>query len=262
MGNLGNWLQFGGLAHGELLVKADGDDVSFPERTARIVAAWMQGGKRAKIVSHRGLRFEDETLRSLGPTWQPSAALPLGACQAWTPDCWTRFDNTVPQERAVTDDFVFAPRAMAISQTGEEVILSDILVCYRVGNGISTKGKGYREPILRTWRAMENAKRIVLAELKDVERSLPEDRFAAVRHDAERDLTRAAAYAALLGGTFRERWRAFRALGNVGWRGLLLNVAYLLPRKPGDVILNAFMWLKRRIALMRYGEKIVFPTQK
>ena len=39
------------LAHGELLVAADGDDVSRPERTARLVEAWISEGRPAALVS-------------------------------------------------------------------------------------------------------------------------------------------------------------------------------------------------------------------
>ena len=39
------------LASGELIVAADGDDVSLPERTARLVDAWLHHGKPAALVS-------------------------------------------------------------------------------------------------------------------------------------------------------------------------------------------------------------------
>jgi glycosyltransferase involved in cell wall biosynthesis len=38
------------LAKGELIVASDGDDVSLPERTTRVVAAWLQHGKPAALV--------------------------------------------------------------------------------------------------------------------------------------------------------------------------------------------------------------------
>jgi hypothetical protein len=39
------------LARGDLLVAADGDDISRPERTARLVDAWLANGKPAAVVS-------------------------------------------------------------------------------------------------------------------------------------------------------------------------------------------------------------------
>ena len=39
------------LAHGELLVAADGDDVSLPHRTDRCVEVWLEAGKPAAIAS-------------------------------------------------------------------------------------------------------------------------------------------------------------------------------------------------------------------
>ena len=54
LGSLGNWEETCSLAYGELLVKADGDDVSSPDRVARIAAAWMADGRRAMAVCHSG----------------------------------------------------------------------------------------------------------------------------------------------------------------------------------------------------------------
>jgi glycosyltransferase involved in cell wall biosynthesis len=45
------------LTSGELIVAADGDDVSLPERTTRFVEAWLQHGKPAALVS--GVSFID-----------------------------------------------------------------------------------------------------------------------------------------------------------------------------------------------------------
>jgi glycosyltransferase involved in cell wall biosynthesis len=46
-------------ASGELIIAADGDDVSLPERTSRFVEAWLQHGKPAALVC--GVRFLDAT---------------------------------------------------------------------------------------------------------------------------------------------------------------------------------------------------------
>lgn len=52
LGNMGNWLKLCELSKGELLVKADGDDISLPARTEKIVRAWKNDNYRAKVVYH------------------------------------------------------------------------------------------------------------------------------------------------------------------------------------------------------------------
>lgn len=58
LGNLGNWEVICSLTKGELIVKADGDDVSTPDRVARTVEAWRKNGKKALAVCHSGWQID------------------------------------------------------------------------------------------------------------------------------------------------------------------------------------------------------------
>ena len=77
-GDLGNWLKLCSVAKGKLLVKADGDDVSLPERTERIVAAWMADGCRATVISNGGFLMGPRGGR-MGRMWQVNAKFAAGA---------------------------------------------------------------------------------------------------------------------------------------------------------------------------------------
>lgn len=256
LGNLRNWEVFGRLAKGELLIKADGDDISLPERTEKIVAAWVEDGKRAKVVSHRAVKFLDDG-RSLGPMWQPTIWQCLGTCQAWTPDCWSLFPSPLPDDKYTIDDYIFSTRAQAAGG-GTQVLMPDILTLYRMGSGITSHGKGYRQRVLRVWSIMAHSKRIALDDLEKAKENLLPANYELARRHAESDMKRAAAYEKLLGSkSFRERFSGFCALANQGPKAFILHMVYILPAWLGDVFLNALDAVKAKRALARYGQKII-----
>lgn len=129
LGNCKNWERCGELAHGELLIKADGDDVSLPERTARVAAAWAKAGKAANVVSH-GCEVVDTHGRKIGVRNDADVRHPLGACMAWSRDCFAGWPEI--RARFAYDDIVFSVRARLL---GGEIVLPDRLVRYRVGSG-------------------------------------------------------------------------------------------------------------------------------
>lgn len=151
LGNCKNWEMCGKLAHGELLVKADGDDVSLPERTERIVAAWIKDGKRATVVSH-GCEVVNLAGNVVGTRTDISAKHPHGACMAWSKACfegWPEIDTTVAY-----DDIVYTYRARML---GSEVVFKDLLVRYCVGSGATSVAGEYRGPLLRSYRGIMDA---------------------------------------------------------------------------------------------------------
>lgn len=144
LGNTGNWLRVCELAKGELLIKADGDDVSLPERTEKVVSAWLKTGKRAIVVSHRGWNMTPDGHR-FGVFRPISRVEPLGTAMAWRPECLTAFDNDIDGFKFYDDD-VFARRARMLDgyKTADglvlsgEVVMDEPLIEYRVGTGAST----------------------------------------------------------------------------------------------------------------------------
>ncbi len=134
LGNLGNWQKCCELSHGEMLIKADGDDVSLPERTTKVMESWIRGGKRAKMISCAAWAISPSGKR-VNKVAPPTIRLIRGAMCAWSRDCYSSFSQDSKYPR-VFDDHVYASRVEILG--GETIQLPEILVLYRLGSGAST----------------------------------------------------------------------------------------------------------------------------
>jgi len=136
------------LTRGAFVVQNAGDDVSAPERTERLVAAWLDSGRRAKAI-HSARRRLDEA-GGLHEVFDDARVLanqtPLevirdhgtlvGASLGWDRDLWTVFG---PLGRTpVFDDF---PTCFRASLIGTVAYLPEPLLHYRMG-GTSTRPAG------------------------------------------------------------------------------------------------------------------------
>ena len=264
LGNLGNWLKFGELAHGELLVKADGDDISLPERTSRIVDVWLAGGKRTKCISHRAIAF-DGNWRSLGVIGSTQPAGNWGCCCAYTPDCWSFFGNCKSLNHDAIDDAVFSRRVKLLNRQDcpSETVIPDALVYYRVGSGITTSSKGHIESQLVGCRAMLNSAGNLLADSDSASGRVEESAVKAVRDEVENGIREAECLARLLsGGTFAVRRRACAQLFAMGG-GIARRIRlmlYLLPRPFGDIILDARDAMLRMLRRIKNGRRLKMPV--
>ena len=128
------------LTTGELVVQNAGDDVSVPERTERLVAAWLASGRRAHAI-HSARRRMDEAggLHEVFDDRRVLARMtPLevirdhgtlvGATLAWSRQLWRVFGPLAPIP--VFDDFPTCLRAALI---GEIAYLPEPLLNYRSG---------------------------------------------------------------------------------------------------------------------------------
>jgi len=143
------------IADGDLVFKVDGDDVSLPERTAKLVAAWEASGRTAKSLFSAVVRVDAEgrelelltldqghglSMRTIIEDPTPYNIVKknlwvLGAAAAWTPDLFETFG---PIDRAaIVEDAVIPFRAAAL---GGIAYVDEPLVRYRVG-GISPDGR-------------------------------------------------------------------------------------------------------------------------
>jgi len=160
------------LASGEFVVQNAGDDVSVPERTARMVAAWLASGRRARLIHSRALLidadgadrgFKDPSPRILADP-SPRGILAghlyaLGAASGWDRALWDVFGPLGPD--LGVEDTVLPLRAALL---GEVAHLPEPLVKWREG-GLSwhsretTTGRDYmfggRLKVLR-WRAQSH----------------------------------------------------------------------------------------------------------
>ena len=258
LGNLGNWLLFGGLAHGELLVKADGDDYSLPERCAKIVEAWTRNGRRAKCISHRAIGF-DRRLRSLGLIGSTKPGMNWGCCCAYTPDCWRFFDDNTSFNHDAIDDVVFSRRVRLFDEEGSraELVIPDILVYYRLGAGITTNSRSHRMTQLVAWKAMINSRKNLLADLNSAKGRVSQKSYSIIEGEIHSGVELAEKYVQLLSSEkFKQRLAAFRAIKVEGFSSFLRHLIYLLPRGIGDVLLNTKERLARCVQIVRNGQKL------
>jgi glycosyltransferase involved in cell wall biosynthesis len=123
---IGNFNRLMELATGDLIVIAHGDDISMPERVARLVAAWRKTG--ASMVTSNAIVI-DEQGHKLGYTLAPGATPAnrlvdiaergwnqslWGAALAWHREVFDIFGPLDVDRSAVTSDWILPFRAAAI----------------------------------------------------------------------------------------------------------------------------------------------------
>ena len=137
--------QIGRMASGRLILAAAGDDISSPDRTTRLVAAWQAAGAPTSVIHSDFLAMdqnsapvdlENEVVYA-GPhslaSMASGAVNILGATTAMTSDLFSEFPLLLPTVRH--EDRVLPFRALLLG--GEVIYVADKLVRYRVVWGIS-----------------------------------------------------------------------------------------------------------------------------
>jgi hypothetical protein len=133
------------LSRGELLFVTAGDDVSLPQRCARVVEAWLAGGRRADLIASALVDLDEHggTHQVIVPTdlaryrdlgdWIADPPHVVGAAQAWTRRVFERF-GPLPGG-VVAEDLIMVARAIG---SGGAITLAEPLVQYRRG-GLSRR---------------------------------------------------------------------------------------------------------------------------
>ncbi|MGO8926621.1 MAG: glycosyltransferase [Limisphaerales bacterium] len=157
------------LASGELIIAAAGDDVSVPERAARLVDAWVQGGRK-RVLLTSGFEVTDELGKALSasagrpgklnaedPVSAVRACLDIcGATHAWHRDVFHNFGPFV-EKRPAEDSFLFL-RACLLDGI---IVVHENLLRYRARRPHSSlkslrKGELFQRrsfpPAFRQWR--------------------------------------------------------------------------------------------------------------
>ena len=134
-----------GLSHGELLFIAAGDDVSLPQRCARVVDAWLASNRQLDLIAahlvdmdahgalHAPLVPTDLSTYRDAADWLARPPYVIGAAQAWTRRVYDRF-GPLP-EATMGEDMLMVFRAIL---AGGAVTLPEVLVHYGRG-GISRR---------------------------------------------------------------------------------------------------------------------------
>jgi glycosyltransferase involved in cell wall biosynthesis len=134
-----------GLSRGELLFVAAGDDISLPQRCARVVDAWLACGRRVDLIASALVDLDEHggTHQVIVPTdlaryrdlrdWIADPPHVIGAAQAWTRRV---FDRYGPLPAGVAgEDLIMVARAIG---SGGALTLAEPLVHYRRG-GLSRR---------------------------------------------------------------------------------------------------------------------------
>lgn len=152
------------IMHGDLIVVAAGDDISFPERTEKSWRAWEASNRKAKMISGGRLHIdaegakigelipsvpgchdEDITTFILNPTGQCT-----GAAAMYHRDI---FDMFGPLTFAQVEDGPLAIRSRIL---GPVIALPDKLIKYRINAGSMSHafGHDYKKAMIQshTWR--------------------------------------------------------------------------------------------------------------
>ncbi|HWH81512.1 MAG TPA: glycosyltransferase [Burkholderiaceae bacterium] len=241
------------LSHGELLVVAAGDDVSLPQRCARLVDAWRAADRKPDLIAsalvdldaagntHATIMPSDLASYRGAADWVARPPFVVGAAQAWTRRVFEQFGPLPPG--SVAEDRLMVLRAIL---AGGALTLPEPLVQYRRG-GLSHRRRALhaRDVVAR----LRSNNRHALVELPQM------------LADAQRAGQRAAVEAALGGELERERFvHALFAARGFGerWRAVaahrqvpLAQRARLFVYAACPVLLAPLFALKRWVARER-----------
>jgi glycosyltransferase involved in cell wall biosynthesis len=192
LGLIGHLNRVMAIAKGDFVVQNAGDDVSLPERTARLAGIWAASGRRAKLVHSRAMGLdaagnvrERRPGRALPPMQNASPREVLdwgheliGAACGWDRDLFDRY-GPLPAAALIED----RPIAFRAATLGEIAWVDEALLLYREGGEsdpalIDAKGydlMGYHLKKQRWWRSF------MQAHLADMERIAPPEADACRR---------------------------------------------------------------------------------
>ncbi len=141
------------MVSSDFVVVAAGDDVSLPQRTEQLVAAWLSTDRKGKSIHSYAYDIDANGDKSgsiraghIGPQLgDPSCHAKmnlgvLGAAHAWDMDIFRRFGDLFPNVR--NEDVVLPLRAALL---GEIIFIPKPLVLYRAGIGVSHELARLRE---------------------------------------------------------------------------------------------------------------------
>ena len=237
------------LSHGELLITGSGDDVSMPYRAERLVAAWIDAGRKPTII-HHAWYIIDSKGRCIGHGGPRDSYYPLGACSAYRRDVFTRFPLVV--ESGAYEDMVFCSRAGMI---GDSLCINDKLVCYRYG-GTTTSFLNHFDMVHRgTIRELKSQYQMALDVayakehfnnecIADVEGGNLRRRADAIRRMEFFDAKGMCA-----------RWHIGRKNGLItfGPRSFFQWCVYCFPKPLADVLSNTFFVAQHIVFLLAYS---------
>lgn len=253
LGNLGNWQKLCEVAKGELLIQADGDDVSCPSRASEIVDAWLKTEKKAVAVANHAVAFMADGvicgfLRRTGG----------GAITAYSKKalaCFGLVNCTLA--KGAGDDAIFMRRAEMI---GQSACVPKILTCYRWGSGATTGARGgvgrYRRRVIKGGLRSElAAMRQLLVDVESVRGLIGNKKADSLANSYRVQLYYYQKCLILWeSGCFCERCKMFKELYLFKERLSLQTIGLVLclPRFVGDFVLDGVFGLAEKFKKMKY----------
>ena len=258
LGTIGNWQKLCSMASGELFIKADGDDVSYPHRARTIAEDWVSSGKRAAVMasSYDKMTADGQIVGELllpgGWDERTTREIANGAHYFYlgaTFACHrSLFDEFEPVTHPKSSDCAaFEARGLlcrkALDADGKIFhpfrTIREKLVKYRVGTG-DTTGGAYRKFMAKGIRRSLEARRQTLDDLQNTAKAyLPED-YCRELEDIYKGLARYLDKVVQLwdGATFSERLSAFRALPRMVGKKRMIQLLLLLPKGLSNCIFS------------------------
>ena len=253
LGNLGNWQKICEIAKGELFIKADGDDISLPNRTDEVVKAWIADGKKALVVYHSAIKIDGRG-REFGLCKKHVLDYgPVGAVSAYSRRLFDCFETIEISEKIAGDDSVYGNRSVILGVT--PLWIDKPLVKYRVGSGVSSGIRGYRKFMVRGTMAGLVSRKQSVIDIAKCKVPLIESTRKALVARIDNEINKLQVYIDLWEGEeWSKRWAAFRIL-NSGEQSNFQRLIFgllLLPHWLGDPILDLMKMSKYWLDLLKY----------
>lgn len=237
LGMLGNREHVYSLAHGELLINADGDDIPFPNRVDELANAWLASDKKATILSCEALMV-DVNGHFLGMTKLNGHA--MGAVAAMKASALKHY-KPVCRDAAyhAHDDLVYATRMLLL---GPSLHVSKPLLLYRYGSGESTGGL-FRKKMVRGHVGMIAGLKQGLEDLESVKSIVGVERFFETRSKLEKQLAFSESVLPLwMASDFKIRIRTFvrTRYASYGFKACVVGIFLLFPHSVGNLLFLFF----------------------
>lgn len=222
LGNVGNWQRLCELAQGDILVKADGDDISMPNRVETIVAAWEP---ETMCLVHAAETM-DLAGRPVGTFAKADGC--FGAASSYSRQCFTAFGPIFYPKAA--DDEVYLWRAKMLGRVKQ---IQDRLIHYRVGSGFSSIRNDFRRRMWSNYERTVESRKQSLVDAAAAGDGWPERVQASLEQES-------ATMCLWSEAALRERWLAFNRFehGRLLSKGGLMHRMQLLPRPLADMVTN------------------------
>ena len=246
------------LAHGELIIKADGDDISMPNRVEVMVEHWLQSGKQpwcmcsnyqkinvnGNFIGESSVPFTGIDNRSISEIVWGAGYMYLGAASAYRRDIIDYFPDA-EYERAC-DDSVFTVRC---SMLGKLYVVGDQLIKYRVGCGQTTGQALYRETLAKSIQYCTISQQQLLLDIEKIKDRLSPEVYNEYKKSLEDCYVHNSTVLLLwTGKTFKERLTGFKKSVSNRYFSLVNCISYilLLPPSVADFIFSVISKFKKK----------------